>query len=207
MEYIKSMPCGNNTRLARWSLALQRLNYKICYIKGEKRSHVDSLSRVDWKSLDIRPNMTLEEFQKVVGKHDSHYQNKRVTKTTDNKRGKTSVDRSDDPSDLNVNTSRSQPTHTISETRRDIDTTWNLVRQSDVRPDNITAKVTKDTGNQTAIALNMSQAEANSDSDRSQDNMTARGIPMKFMTARSLYTRVNAITRRMAKKLVSGKRL
>jgi hypothetical protein len=45
LSYLKSMRLSGNSRLARWALALQPYQYRVCYRKGSRNQLADALSR------------------------------------------------------------------------------------------------------------------------------------------------------------------
>jgi hypothetical protein len=45
LSYLKSMRLSGNSRLARWALALQPYQYRVCYKKGSRNLLADALSR------------------------------------------------------------------------------------------------------------------------------------------------------------------
>ena len=204
LSYIKSMPCGNNSRLARWSLALQRLQFTIQHVPGVRMSHVDSLSRVDWQALDIRPNMSLIEFQNIAGKFQKQFAPRATQSKKLPRRSKAKQEELDQRTDANIN----PPDHTLPETDPQI---CNIQEQSTPTP--LSTPTPPSTTTSTPLSSPTPQYTSTPTPRTTHDNdVTRTNTPPLTYTwtpkprvRHTPHKAMPVVTRRMARKLISGK--
>jgi hypothetical protein len=80
LSYLKSMRLSGNSRLARWALALQPYQYRVCYRKGSRNQLADALSRDE--NAPVVPQEVQPTTPQELTKHRSNRFHVRLSNST-----------------------------------------------------------------------------------------------------------------------------